>query len=192
MVKKMISWKKAEEPGFNKAELNLYKKISKSLISKICLFVILLSFQFSAINAVCTPQSATLCAAVDDIAQIYLNGTLLDTFTYCDVGWACQPKCIYFTPAQLALLLPTGNILATYVQNTSCCELWGSWSLDIGCSDGTTAISSSNDAGLEMLSDTSCTSPNPSPTPNGGVPSVVPAALRNERRVDPAGGHDRT
>ncbi len=186
MVKKMLKRKKAEEAGPEiKAAANLGQKRPAGFLSKFFPALILFLLQFSALNAVCTPQSATLCAAVDDIAQIYLNGTLLDTFTYCDVGWACQPKCIYFTPAQLALLLPTGNILATYVQNTSCCELWGSWSLDIGCSDGTTAISSSNDAGLEMLSDTTCVSPNPSPTPSGGYQWYQPPYVLNGAWIPP-------
>jgi uncharacterized repeat protein (TIGR01451 family) len=185
MEKNRTKTKKAEEPALKAKIINRHKKETPGFLSKVYLILILLFIQVSALKAVCTPQSATLCAAVDDYAWIYLNGTLLDTFTYCDIGWTCSPKCINFTPAQLALLLPTGNILATYVQNTSCCELWGSWSLDIGCTDGTTVITTSNDGGLQMFSDTTCTSPNPSPTPSGGYQWYQPPYVMNGAWIPP-------
>jgi hypothetical protein len=154
--------------------------------------------------ATCTPTSAVLCAAIDDWANIYVNGQYINSYTYCDISWACAPQCFSLTPAQVASLLPTGNDIAVYTQNTACCELWASWSLDIQCSDGGQALISSDSQPVVLYSDSSCTSPNPSPTPSGGknwydttyVPNgawIAPVAMTGKkwgrRLTDPVTGN---
>ena len=134
----------------------------------IFLFMILI-LNASPIHAsACNPSAAQLCVALDDTAVVYLNGTLIDTFTYCDISWACTPKCIALSPAQMALLLDSGNVISVYDQNTNCCEVWASWSLDITCATGHAIISSDNRP-VKLYYDTTCTNPNPSPTPQGAA-----------------------
>ena len=155
-------------------EKNKKEKQERKMTNLLKLFLfslLLLYMPLSRLNAACNATSVTICAAVDDTAIIYLNGTLIDTFTYCDIGWSCQPKCISLSPAQRALLNDSGNVLATYVQNTNCCELWGSWSMDITCADSSRVLSSSDSTNIKMLNDQTCMTaptPNPSPTPQGG------------------------
>jgi uncharacterized repeat protein (TIGR01451 family) len=111
-------------------------------IALILFFIPLHSFA----ACVCCPTSAQLCAAVDDYATIYLNGTLIDNFDY--VNWdqtGVSPKCEMLTGAQLALIQDTGNILAMVDLNTNCCEIWASWSLDITCTGGGHSYLSSNE-----------------------------------------------
>jgi uncharacterized repeat protein (TIGR01451 family) len=182
--------KKNENAGKKGEKMNKFQKIIKNRIF-IQLFIIIyaLILSFSFLNAsVCNPTSVTICAAVDDTAVIYLNGTLIDTFTYCDIGWSCQPKCISLNAAQRALLNDSGNVLATYVQNQNCCELWGSWSMDITCADNSRVLSSSDSTGIKMYSDSSCTTPNPnpSPTPIGGLQWYDPAYPLDGTWVNPA------
>ncbi len=136
---------------------------------------------------ICNPTGATLCAAVDDNSDIYLNGTLLDTFTYCDITWTCTPKCISLSPAQLALLTDGDNVISVYTQNTNCCEVWASWYLDITCASGRVQISSDNRPVL-LYSDTTCETvptPNPSPTPAGGKQWFDPLYVPNVAWVTP-------
>ena len=155
--------------------------------------------------AACVPQSAVLCAAIDDWANIYINGQYINSYTYCDVSWACDPQCFSLTPAQVSSLTPGGNVISVYTQNTNCCELWASWSLDITCADGNQAIVSSDSQPVSLYSDPSCTGPpNPSPTPVAGqqwysesytpVPTwVVPVAMTGKkygkRLTDPVTGN---
>jgi uncharacterized repeat protein (TIGR01451 family) len=102
-------------------------------------------------------------------------------------------------------LTPGGNVISVYTQNTNCCELWASWSLDITCADGNQAIVSSDSQPVSLYSDPSCTGPpNPSPTPVAGqqwysesytpVPTwVVPVAMTGKkygkRLTDPVTGN---
>jgi uncharacterized repeat protein (TIGR01451 family) len=161
------------------------------------------SFIFAA-APLCNPSAAQLCAAVDDNADIYINGTYIDTFPYCNVGNACSPKCISLSTAQLALLSDTGNMLAVYNQNTQANEVWASWSLDITCAAGHSIISSARPTIL-MSYDTTCMSsgPNPSPTPylgknwydityttaSGWNPPVIMTGQKyGQRLMDPSTG----
>ncbi len=143
-------------------------KIRPYLLISVFLIIIAI-FNAAQVKAACTPTSAQLCAAVDDYAFIYLNGNLIDTYTYCDISnGGCTPKCDTLNTTQLGYLMQTGNVIALYTQNTSAGELWASWSLDVNCADGTQALISSDSQPVSLYYDPSCASPNPSPTPSGG------------------------
>ena len=123
------------------------------LISLLMIFVFSISSVFSA---TCTPASAILCATVDDQAEFYLNGTLIDSFVYCGAADACVVKCVSLTPAELLLLQPTGNILAARLLNLQASQMWMSWSLDITCSEGGHSyVSSASIADIQALHDSS-------------------------------------
>jgi len=140
----------------------------------IFLFIILVlnASPIFSVAPLCNPTSAMLCAAVDDTADIYVNGSKVGTFPYCDKGNAsCTPVCTLLTPAQLLLLQDSGNLIALYDQNTATDEIWASWSLDVTCASGHVIVTSdSPQTGypIKMLHDANCVSPNPSPTPVGG------------------------
>jgi uncharacterized repeat protein (TIGR01451 family) len=174
------------------------------------LIAIILLLNASPVKAAtCVPQSAVLCAAIDDWANIYINGQYINSYTYCDVSWACDPQCYSLTPAQVALLTPGSNDIAVYTQNTNCCELWASWSLSITCADGNQALISSNSQPVSMYYDSTCAgtgppTPNPSPTPVGGhnwyelsytpvptwsVPVVMSGKKYGKRLDDPVTGN---
>jgi hypothetical protein len=137
------------------------------LISVFLLLIV--TFNASPIKAACSPTSAQLCAAVDDYAFIYLNGNLIDTYSYCDISnGSCTPKCDTLNATQLGYLMQTGNVIAVYTQNTAAGELWASWSLDVNCADGTQALISSDSQPVSLYYDSSCNTPNPAPTPSGG------------------------
>jgi len=118
------------------------KLLNKPLVQSQIIITILFCFLFlgvfvnkSKCAAVCTPASAELCAAVDDIAMIYINGIYIDTFGYQNVGSGTPPKCENLTTAELNSLGAT-NVIAVRDQNTNCCEIWATWSMDITCTDG--------------------------------------------------------
>ena len=105
----------------------------------------------SAVNAACaSPQSARLCVAVDDHAEVWINGTYIGGFDY--VNWdqtGVYPKCVTITPA--SIIQETGNVVAVDVSNLRCCEIWASWAIDTTCADGTNhSYISSNDPGNKI------------------------------------------
>ncbi|PKL90837.1 MAG: hypothetical protein CVV21_10605 [Candidatus Goldiibacteriota bacterium HGW-Goldbacteria-1] len=107
-----------------------------------------LLFAFS-VSAACNPTAATLCVAVDDIADVWINGQYIDAFTY--VNWdetGVQPKCVTFNPD---ILDETQNIVAIKVKNLRCCEVWGSWSIEATCSDGTHSCINSDATGASQM-----------------------------------------
>jgi hypothetical protein len=132
--------------------------VNADLLSKKYIIVFLLTFILfvpAAYSAACNPISAQLCAAVDDMASIYINDTYIDDFNYVNFdATGVNPKCVYLDAAQLALLKDTGNVIAVRDINTNCCEIWASWSLDIVCAGGGHAVISSNDSGISMYHDT--------------------------------------
>jgi len=149
-------------------------------IAVIILFLI--PFYTNIFAAPCTPASAQLCAAVDDISQIYINGVLItntalsdfpdgggpvvdSAFPYCDVGdGSCSPLCISLSPAQLALLQPTGNVISVRTLNTGYNELWVSYSLEVTCASGAKSyVTSADTANIKMYYDSGC--------PVGDIPS---------------------
>ena len=170
LVKKLV--KKGNSAGYRQKFRGILLIIFTAIIS--CMPVLLHA------ASTCNPSSAVLCAAVDDAADVYINGNYITgvgttTFTYCDIGWACTPVCITLTAGQMNSLNNTGNLIAVYDQNTNCCEMWASWSLDITCGPGTMAgqqvIVSSDNRPVKMYADDTCETvptPNPSPTPIGG------------------------
>jgi hypothetical protein len=125
----------------------------------------------TAVSGVCAPQSAILCAAVDDMADIYINGVYIDQFPY--VIWdqaGVYPKCVSLSPAQLAMLQPAGNMIAVKDLNTECCELWASWSLDITCVGGGHAyVSSDSGDPITMYHDNSACPATDAPVDGGGL-----------------------
>ena len=152
-------------------------KMTGKGLNRIVLSFLLLSFFFIYQNSysACTPSSAQLCAAVDDDADIYINGTFIDSFPYCDVGWVCSVKCISLSGAQLSLLQQTGNVIAVELLNTDASEMWASWSLDITCSDGTHSyVSSSDITDISMYYDNSPCPADPAPNDGGGLPWYDP------------------
>ena len=172
--------------------------LKKMTAPVIFLFIVLICAP-GALDAAstCNPSSAMLCAAVDDAADVYINGNYIagvgsTTFTYCDIGWVCTPVCINLSAAQMTALTDSNNVIAVYDQNTNCCEMWASWSLDITCGPGTMAgqqvIVSSDNRPVQMYADDTCETvptPNPSPTPVGGRQWYDPLYVPNGAWVAP-------
>jgi uncharacterized repeat protein (TIGR01451 family) len=159
-------------------------KILFSFISLCLILMANMSFLY-AVAPLCNPTTATLCAADDDSADIYVNGTFIGTFPYCDKGdGSCTPKCVVLTPAQLAVLMDSGNYIAVENKNTATDEVWASWSLDITCATGHVLVSSDN-AAVKMLYNPAC-DPAPSPTPSGGRQWYDPLYVPNAAWVAPA------
>ncbi|MCE5301372.1 MAG: DUF11 domain-containing protein [Spirochaetia bacterium] len=154
--------------------------LSSSHPAAAVIFICALMISSSLFSATCTPVSAQLCAAVDDWAQIYINGNLVtnaslptfpgvggvgnDGFHYCDIGnGSCTPPCISLSAAQLAWLQATGNVISVRTLNTGYNELWTSYSLDITCAGGGHSyVSSADVANIKMYYDGSC--------PDGNIP----------------------
>ncbi len=137
------------------------------------LFALITLFNVSPVGAAstCAPSSARMCAAVDDYADIWINGNLIGNFPYCDSGNAgCQPLCIDLDAAQMNALTNTNNYIAVKNQNTAMDEVWASWSLDITCTtpSGAHVYVSSDDAGIKMYDDPTCAKPGLTPPPSGG------------------------
>lgn len=147
-------------------------EIMKKLSYGFVFFVlIILSYSSTLFASACNPVSAQLCAAADDYAVVYLNGTFIDTFSYCDKGNpSCTPKCESLTTAQLALLTDTGNYICVEDQNTATDEFWASWSLDITCSGvGAPQVQiSSDNRPVSLYYNPTCVNPAPAPALNGG------------------------
>src|ERR1035437_5501381 len=117
-------------------------------------------------SAWCTPTAATLCVAADDIAQVWINDNFAGSFTY--VNWdqtGVYPKCISIPAAWIFDSVP--NVIAIDVRNTRCCEIWGSWTIESMCQDGTHSCLSSDDPGM-MLYNALTPQPTPSPPPPDG------------------------
>ncbi|MBN2753620.1 MAG: hypothetical protein JXR81_02005, partial [Candidatus Goldbacteria bacterium] len=156
-------------------------------IRKIAFIAVFLAMVIILINtpaySACTPASAQLCAAVDDIAQVYLNGTLItntdlwdfpggevdSAFPYSDISGSPGPPaplCISLDAAQLALLQPTGNVISVRTLNTGAYELWTSYSLDVVCAEGGHSyVSSADIANIDLYYDDSC--------PAGDIPQYA-------------------
>ncbi len=148
-------------------------------LRKLSLAFIMCVIFFSAaqnLNAACNPVMVTLCAAVDDTAIIWVNSMQVGSFTYVNWNQAGYPKCITFAvddpnsappadPWDVPMYdAPYGaNIVAIQVQNTNCCEVWGSWSMDILCDTGAHAYMSSDDGENRMYNNYA--TPGPANTP---------------------------
>ncbi len=156
----------------SKLSFNAKRGIDGKLKIILCVFLFFVLFNFSLHAAtVCTPQAAVLCAAVDDIADVYINGIYLATFGYVDVSLTGQvaPKCMQLNTAQLnsLALAPFTNVIAVHDQNTECCEMWATWSMDITCTDGGHSyVDSDSGNGVDYSEDTNVCC-NPTATPVG-------------------------
>ncbi len=104
-------------------------------------------FAFS-VNAACNPTAATLCVAIDDIADVWINSTYMGAFTYVNWDEPGVPTCITFNPTILA---ETQNIVAIKVKNLRCCEVWGSWTIEATCSDGSHSCINSDATGDSQM-----------------------------------------
>lgn len=129
-------------------------------------------------SAVCSPTAATLCVGIDDIADVWINGqcvaSCLGDFSYISAASGTPVACLSINPA---ILSPTGaNSVAVRVRDTAPTEMWGTWSLDITCSDGGHAFASSADSNIQIYYDPNGSAP---PPPLGGFEwyqtSYVPA-----------------
>ncbi|HRU39483.1 MAG TPA: hypothetical protein P5511_06370, partial [Candidatus Goldiibacteriota bacterium] len=126
------------------------------------------SLPFYIFSASCTPSVANMCAAVDDVAQVWINSNYVGEFNY--VNWDqtnVYPKCVTFNASWLDA---TGqNIIAIDVKNTECCEIWGSWTIEVTCAEGGHYCLSSDDAGM-MLYNVPTPSETPPPPDGSGRP----------------------
>lgn len=116
-----------------------------------------------ALAAGCSPVSAEMCAAIDDIADVYINSVFVGTFEY--VNWdetGVYPSCKAFP---VTILAETGNVVALDVLNTECCEIWGSWSIEVQCADGSHSCLTSDDMGMELYN---VMTPSDTPPPDVG------------------------
>lgn len=152
--------------------------------------------------AVCTPIAATLCVGVDDYADVWINGQCVLTcggtdFAYVDSTSSSPVACVSVNPA---ILSATGaNYVAVRVRNTSPTEMWGTWALDIVCSDGGHSYVTSND-NFQFYDDPTgmtppplqgglpWTDPNYVPAPAWGAPTQVSGSVFGKRAVDPQTG----
>ncbi len=118
--------------------------------AKKCLFTAVFAVFFMPyiVSAACSPTSVQMCVAIDDVADVWINDSYIGQFNY--VNWdqtGVYPTCVTITPS---LLQETGNIIAIKVRNTACCEIWGSWSIQAFCSDGSNACLTSDDPGMRL------------------------------------------
>jgi hypothetical protein len=163
--------------------------------------ILLLFCAHLAQAAVCTPTAATLCVGIDDIADVWINGSCVAAcagdFVYVDSSTATPISCLSIP---VGILSPTGaNYIAVRVKNTAPTEMWGTWALDITCSNGGHSYATSNDA-FEFFHDPSGSSPPPMlggynwydpayvPAPAWGSPTMVTGSVYGKRAVDPQTG----
>jgi uncharacterized repeat protein (TIGR01451 family) len=120
--------------------------------------------------ACASPSKVQICVAVDDYAEVWINGTDIGQFNY--VNWdqnGVYPTCVTISPS---LINETGNIVALDIGNLRCCEIWGSWAIDTTCADGTDhSYISSNDPGnwLYKIPNACVTTPVPPNDTNGAT-----------------------
>jgi hypothetical protein len=151
---------------------------------------------------VCTPTAATLCVGVDDYADVWINGQCVATclgtdFAYVDGSSGSPVPCISVDPS---ILSATGsNYVAVRVRNTSPTEMWGTWALDITCSNGGHSYVTSSDP-FQFYDDPSGTNPPPvigglawtdpaySPLVAWGAPTQVTGSVFGKRAIDPQTG----
>lgn len=127
-------------------------------------FIFMPLFVSTPVFSLCNPVSATLCVAIDDIADVYINDHYAGQFTY--VNWdqtGVYPTCISIDPTWIK---ETGNIVALDVLNVNCCQIWGSWSIETNCSDGTHSCLSSDDPGMRLYN---VPTPSSTPPPDDGA-----------------------
>ena len=113
--------------------LLIAKQCFAKTLGLISLLIILFAIPYTA-KAACNATAAQLCAAVDDEAWIYINGTYIDFFGY--VNWdqtGVYPHCMSLSGAELALLTDTGDEIAVEDFNTNCCEIWGAFAYSAAC-----------------------------------------------------------
>ena len=115
---------------------------------------LLLSFPTAKVQAAtCTPSAAQICCAMDDsYSPIVINGHDLGVSLY-GPNWdaSTNPPCVTF-PA--SYLNATGtNTVAIKLWNTSTGEMWGTWYIDVTCSDGTHAYDTSSDGNIQSTLD---------------------------------------
>lgn len=152
--------------------------------------------------ATCTPFAATLCVAVDDYADVWINGHCMSVcagsdFAYVD-GTSASPVACISVP--LTYLDPSGtNYIAVMVRNTSPTEMWGTWALDVSCVGGAHSYATSSDS-FQFYHDATGTTPPPlegglpwydpaySPALPWGAPTTVSGSVYGKRVSDPQTG----
>jgi len=110
--------------------------------------VLLLLFPVYVNGAACDPTSVEVCVAVDDVSDVWINDAYIGQFNY--VNWdedGVYPTCVTINPD---IIEETGNVVSIKVRNTECCEIWGSWTIQSFCSDGSTSCLSSDDEGMRL------------------------------------------
>ncbi|MCE5300497.1 MAG: hypothetical protein LLG37_06465 [Spirochaetia bacterium] len=126
-------------------------KYVKKAFRAVFVFVVLFLSAYSAMAAVCTPVSGKICVAIDDYADVWVNSHWMGQFSY--VNWdqtGVYPTCLTFSVGssntwEVPFYATEQNIVAIEVSNLRCCEIWGSWSIDITCSSGDHSYMSSDD-----------------------------------------------
>lgn len=153
--------------------------------------------------ATCNPVSATLCVAVDDFADVWINGTCVllcadNDFAYIDSTSGTPVSCLSIPPSMLSA---TGtNYIAVMVRNTNPTEMWGTWALDILCAGGAHSYATSSDS-FDFFHDASGTTPPPldinslpwydpayQPVSPWGSPVTVGSSVYGKRALDPQTG----
>ena len=132
-------------------EMNLTGFIPKKIFSwTLALGLLASALLPRAVQAQCTPTSASICASGDDSTTIYVGGSLIGTFGYAGAPGttgAANPTCI---SVPTALLTGAQVCLAVATQNTAPQDLFSSWDLDITCSGGQHSEITSQSGGLSV------------------------------------------
>jgi hypothetical protein len=93
--------------------------------------------------AQCIPTSLQFCAGVDDLADVWINSIYIGSF-----GFVPPPSAPCTTILLPGFLNPAGtNLLAVRLRNLNPVQMWATWSLEVGCSDGTQAYWNSSSGG---------------------------------------------
>ena len=143
---------KVSQPCLSSRRAGKNQKIKIILYLFLLLFVLFSSGLYAA-AAVCTPSSGQVCVAVDDYADVYVNGVYVTTFSYVPTGGTIG--CATLPAAAISALQATGNVIAVRAQNSQCCEMWATWSMQITCSNGGYSYVDSGDGtGISYITDT--------------------------------------
>jgi hypothetical protein len=123
--------------------------------------------------AACVPTRIEVCAANDDEADLWINGTNIGFFPYVNWDSPGTPACITINNPTF-LNVAGNNTIGYRVHNTAPGgEIWGSYSIDITCADGTHSYANSSSGAVsqfQVQNDCPGTAPTRASSPEGDGP----------------------
>lgn len=99
----------------------------------------------STVTAQATPTALTVCAGVDDVADVWVNSAYIGNFAFTQ-GPTPLPCVTVVGPA---FLTTNGtNLMAVRLRNTNPNQMWATWNLSVDFSDGSAAYWDSSSSGV--------------------------------------------